>query len=327
MSLSNEQYSQIVSVIDGRRVQAERRRDAALAEVIAAIPIYGEMEEAAVKNHAERARALMRGDEMLADRLVSQIEDLREQQRVLLRGKGFPDDYLEVHYFCPDCCDTGFVDGRKCRCFRALEAELLYDASNIRSLLERENFDTFDFGWFDRTRRDAATGRTPYEHMTGIFRKAHEMADSFEPGRMNLLFTGDAGTGKTFLSNCIAREVIRQGFSVVYLSAPALFDTLADGAFGRGTDDRGQIFGCDLLIIDDLGTEVNSSFVSSQLFRCVSERQLRRVSTIISTNLDMNRLRDSYSERVSSRLLENYEVCRFFNPDIRILKRRMAGTR
>ena len=142
-----------------------------------------------------------------------------------------------------------------------------------------------------------------------------------------MLFIGGAGTGKTFLSNCIAREVIKQGYSVIYYPAASLFDRMADSAFGRREDEREQIFGCDLLIIDDLGTEVTNSFATSQLFRCISERRLRRRSTIISTNLDLNQLRDTYTERVSSRLLEGFEILRFFNQDIRILKRHMMQTR
>ena len=327
MPVSSDQYKKLMSVLEERRADALRRQEEAFDEVVKRSPIFAEMESAIAADHAERVKALLRGDEMLEDRLLSQIEDLREQQRVILAGLGYEKDYLEVHYTCPLCHDTGYKDGRKCRCLRALEAELLYDASNIREVLEKENFGTFDMKWFDRTRRDPATGRTPYENMTENHRKALDMATDFVPGRKNLLFMGGAGTGKTFLSNCIAAEVIRQGFSVIYYPAATLFDRLADSAFGRSADEREQIFGCDLLIIDDLGTEVNNSFVNSQLFQCINERKMRKRSTVISTNLDMNQLRDTYSERVSSRLLEGYDICRFFNPDIRMLKRQLTPGR
>ena len=142
----------------------------------------------------------------------------------------------------------------------------------------------------------------------------------------NLLFYGDTGVGKTFLSNCVAKELLDQGYSVIYFTAFQFFDILSKGVFQKDTDAiaaHQNIYDCDLLIIDDLGTEFANAFTSSQLFLCVNERILRNKSTIISTNLNMSDLAEMYSERVPSRITSNYTVIKLFGDDIRILKRRM----
>ena len=155
--------------------------------------------------------------------------------------------------------------------------------------------------------------------------QSRRFVDTFEPGKENLLLMGSAGTGKTFLSNCIADALMKKGISVIYLSANQLFEALADHAYSR--EEAGQeeyyhwVLDSDLLIVDDLGTELNNSLVSSELFFCLNERELRRRSTMISTNLTMNQIRASYSERVASRLMENYRLLRLYNSDIRLKKR------
>ena len=324
MALSNRQYDSLIRIYDKRRDEARRRHEQALERIERTVPSYAEYSGQIGKLLSERAVALIGADEERAERLSARAGELSQLRAQALTAAGYAPDFDQIKYTCQACKDTGFIGSEKCRCFKQMEAELLYDASNIRDILERENFDTFNPSLFSKTEKDKASGRSCYELMTQNFARAHEMADTFVPGKMNLLFTGAAGTGKTFLSNCIAREVIKQGYSVVYLSASLFFKQLADAAFGRSDSDDNQIMDCDLLIIDDLGTEYNNTFVSSQLFCCINERRLRAKSTIISTNLDMNQLRDTYSERVSSRLLESYKICRFCNPDIRIIKRQMG---
>ena len=155
---------------------------------------------------------------------------------------------------------------------------------------------------------------------------AKEFVDTFEEEFCNLFFYGDTGVGKTFLSNCIAKELMDRSYSVIYLSSFELFDTLAKSKFGK--DDTADqmnehILDCDLLIIDDLGTELANSFTVSQLFLCLNERILRRKSTIISTNLSLESLVQIYSERTFSRITSNYTMLKLTGDDIRIKKKLM----
>ena len=146
----------------------------------------------------------------------------------------------------------------------------------------------------------------------------------------NLLFYGTVGTGKSFLSNCIASELIKKGHSVIYFSSGDLFSKISEYAFRKNgktsdTSPYEEIYNCDLLVLDDLGTELTNSFVISQLFTCLNERHLRRKSTIISTNLVMDYLRDRYDDRIFSRIISNYDVCKLSGQDVRIYKKRMMN--
>ena len=321
MSLSNAQYESIKSIFIKRQADAKDALSKRLEEIYARSPEYKELSDLLNDARFEKAMAELSDDTEKIESIDKKIEDYKEQKEVLFSTLGFPENYDKMIYTCNRCNDTGFVNGGKCSCFRQMQAELLFDSSNIKEQLAKENFDTFSFEYFDKKLVDSSSGLTAYEIMQKNYQIAKDMADNFVPGRKNLLFMGPAGTGKTFLSNCIAKEVIEKGFSVVYLSAMSLFEKLAESSFGKDSDSREQIIGCDLLIIDDLGTEYNNTFVSSQFFYCLNERKLRGRSTIISTNYDMNEIRDAYSERVSSRLLEGYQTCKFFNKDIRILKK------
>ncbi len=152
----------------------------------------------------------------------------------------------------------------------------------------------------------------------------HDFIDNFENKPKNIFFYGNTGVGKTFLSNCIAKELLDAGYSVIYFTAFQLFDILSKGVFEKDADAiaaHQNIFDCDLLIIDDLGTELSNSFTTSQLFLCVNERILRQKSTIISTNLNLEQIAEIYSERTLSRISSNYSFIKLFGDDIRIKKR------
>ena len=150
----------------------------------------------------------------------------------------------------------------------------------------------------------------------------------FDSCWQNLFLYGSTGTGKTFLSHCIAHELIESAHCVLYFSAFDLFDRLAQNTFGhKAQEDSGEkfIYDCDLLIIDDLGTELTNSFVSSQLFLCINERIARRKSTIISTNLKLEDFSATYSERTFSRIASNFQMLKLIGKDIRIQKIFLGG--
>ena len=256
--------------------------------------------------------------------LRSEIYELSMEKVNLLAVHHYPTDYLDDIYDCPDCQDTGYVGSEKCHCFQQHILDILYDQSNLRELIRTENFDNFRLDYYS-DRPGTGSILSPRENMREILARCRRFTDTFDsvPGD-NLLISGNTGVGKTFLANCIAAEILKKGRSVIYMTAHQFFSELADYTFRRNqgnSDTLSFLLHCDLLIIDDLGTELNNSFTSSRLFYCLNERMNMKRSTIISTNLSMAMLRDSYTDRVTSRIMSNYMVIPLYGGDIRILKR------
>ena len=326
MALSNSQYNAIMRVYNKRQFRNKRDQDERIREIYEKLPQVEALNDEIAASMAQAGRKKLQGDEEGVKALKQEAEALKNQKLRYLERNGYPADYMQMRYHCPVCRDTGYVDGKKCRCFRQMEIEILYDQSNIREVLERENFDTLSMAYYDRERIDERSGRTVYEYMSMVIEECHRFVENFGKEKGSILFTGSTGCGKTFLSNCIARELIRQYYSVVYLTATDMFDVLSESRFsGRdeeeARDKAAYILDCDLLIIDDLGTELINTFTASQLFYCINERLNRKKGTIISTNLALNRMQDEFTERVTSRIMSQYKVLPLLGEDIRLLRR------
>ena len=322
MSLNNSQYNAIMRIYNQRQFQDKYEQDQRREEVYQKVPQIRQIEDEISSQAVRCARKLLDGDTNAKEELKQHIEDLREQKEVLLSAFGFPADYMEMHYACPECQDTGYVDGRKCRCFKKEEIRLLYSQSNIEEVLLRENFDSFSYEYYDDRVVIPEIQMTVADYMRQVHTWCKEYVENFEKKGGNLIFTGSTGVGKTFLTNCIAKALIDQYQSGIYLSSNDLFDVFSKNKFHYDTEEEMKdmyqyILDCDLLIIDDLGTELNNTFVSSQLFYCINERLLRKKSTIISTNLSMTMLRDTYSDRISSRIISQYSIIPLYGDDIR----------
>ncbi len=322
MSLNNSQYNAIMRIYNQRQFQDKYEQDQRREKVYQKVPQIRQIEDEISSQAVRCARKLLDGDTNAKEELKQHIEDLREQKEVLLSAFGFPADYMEMHYACPECQDTGYVDGRKCRCFKKEEIRLLYSQSNIEEVLLRENFDSFSYEYYDDRVVIPEIQMTVADYMRQVHTWCKEYVENFEKKGGNLIFTGSTGVGKTFLTNCIAKALIDQYQSVIYLSSNDLFDVFSKNKFHYDTEEEMKdmyqyILDCDLLIIDDLGTELNNTFVSSQLFYCINERLLRKKSTIISTNLSMTMLRDTYSDRISSRIISQYSIIPLYGDDIR----------
>ena len=193
-------------------------------------------------------------------------------------------------------------------------------------MLERENFKALSYEYYDDTEILPQLGITNAAYMRRVVAGCKAFVRDFDKKHDNLLFTGSTGVGKTFLTNCIARELMDDFHSVIYLTASDLFDVFSRNKFDYDNAEDMKdmyrfILDCDLLIIDDLGTELNNSFTSSQLFYCINERMNMSRSTIISTNLTLARLRDSYTDRVTSRIMSGYRIIPLYGGDIRLLKK------
>ena len=326
MALNNSQYDTILRTYEQKQLHSRNTLDKRQKSVYNEIPEIVEINRQISNLSVKQGRKLLEGDENALPELKSQIAALSGRKAELLVQAGYPANYLEPVYECPDCQDTGYVNNKKCHCFRRAVIDLLYTQSNLKNVLKKENFDTFSFRYYSDNHVDPVTGRSSLAIMKKAYETAHEFVDTFSTEFRNLFLYGDTGIGKTFLSNCIAKELIDRSHSVIYFSAFELFDTLAKSRFGKdeSADEMNEhIFDCDLLIIDDLGTELANTFTVSQLFLCLNERLLRRKSTIISTNLSLDSLVDIYSERTFSRITSNYTMLKLTGDDIRIKKKLM----
>ena len=250
--------------------------------------------------------------------------DLQRQRAELLLAMGYPMDYLEEKAACDKCNDSGFCGDKVCTCLQKY-----YNAQQKKELsqlldLGNQSFDTFSLDWYP-TRVNERIGRSPREHMEQVFEVCSNFARHFEKKGGNLLLTGATGTGKTFLSACMAREVTERGFSVVYDTAAAIFRVMENEYFHRGEEDNTdaveRFLRCDLLIMDDLGTELTTAFVQSALYRIINTRLTAGKSTVISTNLSPDELYERYTAQIFSRIEGEYEILPCLGDDIRILKR------
>lgn len=321
MGLSNSQYQAILREYD--RIQSRHRaeREDRLREVYEAIPRMEELNSMSGKLALESYQKIKASnDRSLLDKLTMSVKELTKKKQELLKEYGFPDDYMDLKYDCSICKDTAYVDFKKCSCFNKKVRDLLYAKSNMQKVLDKENFDTFSFEYFDDSKDISHIGKSVKEYMKEIVALCQSFAKNFHTTHDNILFIGNTGVGKTFLSNCIAKVAIDNYHSVLYLSAIEFFEYLAaakmeDEMYAKEIAE--QIMEADLLIIDDLGTELVNSFTSSQLFYIINHRLNNEKSSIISTNLSLKLLRDNYSERLISRLISNYNIIQLYGDDIR----------
>ena len=326
MALSNSQYDAIMREYGRQQIENHHKLEERRKEIYARLPVVKQLEAEIAERSVACAKKLLEGDKGVLDRLKEDLRDLREQKALIIRAAGYPDDYLELHYRCPDCRDTGLVDGRKCHCFLQAQMKLLHAQSNLEDVLERENFKALSYEYYDDAEILPQLGITNAAYMRRVVAGCKAFVRDVDKKHDNLLFTGSTGVGKTFLTNCIARELMDDFHSVIYLTASDLFDVFSRNKFDYDNAEDMKdmyrfILDCDLLIIDDLGTELNNSFTSSQLFYCINERMNMSRSTIISTNLTLARLRDSYTDRVTSRIMSGYRIIPLYGGDIRLLKK------
>lgn len=325
MALNNGQYNEIMRIYEARqrknRIELEQRRH----RVYEAVPGLAAYDSAISEASAGLARAALMGKDE-GEKARRHLEEMREERLLLIAAGGFSPEDMEMQYECAVCRDTGYADGKKCRCFRQQEIALLYRKSGLEKQLEKENFSTMTARYYDPEYVvDRESGLKLPEYMDRVAELCRRYTREFCEKGGNLLFTGPAGVGKTFFTHCIAKELIEQSVSVVYVTAAQLMDTMTAARMSDRADSeervRAQLISdCELLIIDDLGTELNNSMTNAELFRCLDDRLKKGQATVISTNLSLNQLRDTYADRIVSRIFSEYRTIRFYGPDIRIRK-------
>ena len=315
MALSNSQYDTIKRIYDNRQLARHYEQEKRLNHVNEHVDGFREVNESISSLCLKKAELLLEGQTSALSDLKDAIAVLKQQKETLLIQAGLPADYLNVPYICEVCQDTGYINGEKCHCFKQAAITLLYDQSNLQNQLDDTDFSRVTDVYYDG--EDLVNFRNSYE-------KSINFVNNFKNDYQNLCFYGTVGTGKSFLSGCIAKALMQEGHSVIYFSASRLMDLFSYSSFdSKGREEAEEtfkeIYDCDLLIIDDLGSEVTNALSASRLFTCINERHLRRKSIIISTNLSLGELRTRYTDRIFSRISNYFLFCKMTGPDIRTL--------
>lgn len=318
MAYNPENYKRIAAQYKDKNLRAKEAAEARRAELHEKLPQVAEIDRALSATGLRIMREALNGREGL-DARIRKLEEgnnlLLEARREILRANGYPEDYSSVKYECEECQDVGFVNGKMCKCMRRALTLAGYESSGVLKLIGKQNFDTFDLTYYEGAER---------ANMERILDRAKRYAAGFDGKHMrNLLFIGTTGLGKTHLSSAIAKEVVEGGFDVVYESAQRIFSDFEAEKFGRaaaGENRTERYLSCDLLIIDDLGTEITNQFTLSCLYNILNTRINHAKSTILNTNLTQNELRTRYTDRIASRLFGECKPLLFQGKDIRLQK-------
>ncbi len=256
-------------------------------------------------------------------KLKEELNLLKNKKNNIYTKNNIPLSYLEPSYECDICNDTGYLQsGDRCICFKQEIINQLYKMSNMEHMLKKENFDAFNIDIFSNSVYPGEK-LSPKENMKNIYKESKKFTFNFNKAKDNLLFYGGTGLGKTFMCNCIAKELIDEGYTVVYQTSFKMFEVISNYKFRNNPDDEMDkinyklLFDADLLIIDDLGTESANSFTKTELFNIINSRLISGKSTIISTNLAIDKFSINYTDRISSRVLNNYTACKFYGKDLR----------
>ena len=219
MPLSNAQYDEIMHEYDERQLHNRHILETRRAEVLKKLPRLKEIDASVASSSVRQARLHLDGDTNALASLKQELSALSLERQQLLTASGYPADYLDPVYTCPDCKDSGYIDGKKCHCFKQAIINTVYAQSNIRQILRIENFDNFRYDFYSKEEKNPLTGLSSYETAQKAVRECHYFIDDFDHKPKNLLFYGKTGVGKTFLTNCVAKELLDHGYSVIYFTA------------------------------------------------------------------------------------------------------------
>jgi len=319
MPFENGLYDEILKDYERLRMMRKREREQRLSEVYAK---DAELEVLDIAIQTTGAQAMMQilenpsASKDISKKMQEDILRMQNERKKRLIALGFSPDYTEIVYDCPVCEDTGYADGNLCDCLKEKAVRAVRFASDIAPILAVQNFHNFNINLYAEQNR---------ELMEENYSVAKAFVRDFETGKDNLFLYGSAGCGKTFLSSCIANALIEKNVQVVYKSAGRLFNEYLDYVFNRNNATEAKkeierVLEAEALIIDDLGTEAVNQHTISYLFRIINERGIRGKRTIISTNLTPKDISATYTERISSRIFEQYVLMEFPLEDIRLKK-------
>lgn len=309
-----------------RRDEEDRLQRIRTQEIYKKIPAIKRMDEEIFKIGLDMAKFIIGNpDTYKKDMEIAKekIEKLKMEKAFILTESNIDQDYMEKKYTCKTCNDTGYLEsGKKCNCLKQKLVSRAYKMSNIETNLLKDNFKNFNINLFKDEKFDREA-MTPRENMLDIVGIAEGFIGNFEDkNEDNLLFYGTTGLGKTFLCSCIAKALLDKDKIVVYQTAFTILEILERKRFGNKNKDKSSyeydlLFDADLLIIDDLGTEVSNTFTNAEIFNIVNTRIIKGKKTIISTNLTPKEISEIYTDRVFSRILQKFIPLKFFGEDLR----------
>jgi len=323
MRTKHDLYQTAMRTVAARRQAARARAEDARAETYAAVPGLKQAEDAF---RACGIRAAMCGAAGQApNAALKELSEAKAKMTQLLAESGRPADWLEPRFVCKKCQDTGTVNGKSCSCVQALMKEMRRKEIEELSSLSLQSFDTMELRYYPE-KKDPATGRSVRRYMQGVLEDLRTYAQEFDRDSVNLLLFGNAGLGKTHAALAIAAEVLNKGYDVIYISSPDFFGRVEELHFG--SDPTGEkealidaVTGADLLILDDIGTEMVSPYMISVFYTLLNNRMAARRPTIFTTNItDGALLEKRYTEKISSRLSGSCEPFAFLGEDIRAIR-------
>ena len=309
-----------------KRDRQEKAKRARIEEVYKKIPAIRRIDEDIIKTSIAMAKYVIGNPDGYlesVEKTKEAIEGLKMEKAYLLTESNIPSDYMDLKYECDSCKDTGYIEsGEKCSCLKQELVTRAYKMSNLGNVLRKENFHSFNIDIFSNN-KFPGEDMTPRENMIDIVGLAEGFISNFDENNGdNLLFYGSTGLGKTFLCNCIAKALLDKNKIVIYQTAFTILDILERRRFGKDNNEMSDyqynlLFDSDLLIIDDLGTEVTNTFTNAEIFNIVNTRIIAGKKTLISTNLTPKEISAIYTDRVFSRILDKFIPLKFYGKDLR----------
>lgn len=316
MSYSQEVYSRATEMLERRKEKATMEAQFRFDEISAKIPELESIQQKLSNIGLSISKVFLFSDDKKADmeKLMEESLKLQDEKKKLLVKYGYDENALNITYHCPDCKDTGFIGSRRCKCHKELLKNIERENLSKIAPLDDCTFDAFKTEYYP-----------DIERAERIRANCLKYATNFTTNSKSIIFYGGTGLGKTHLSLAIANVAINRGYSVVYGTAQNILNDLQNENFGRTDNIRyyeRAVLNCDLLIIDDLGTEFKSAYTVAELYNIINSRILAKLPTIISTNSTSQELEEKYDQRVTSRIIGEYAPLVLQGNDIRYIKRK-----
>ena len=327
MSYTRETLAAVERILSERKQQAETRQSLCAQEVLAKVPAVAELQKKLAQTVTDVVRSIGSGADV--KNIVREISEknLAVQKEIgdLLEANGFSRDYLETKYTCSKCRDTGYISGESCGCRLALLKEVALGNLRSNSPVGKATFENFRLDYYP-DEVDETSGISPRVRMEQVYKFCREYAEDFSTDSPSLYLCGNTGLGKTHLASAIAGEVAKKDFQVVFDSSSNLLRKLEKEHFSPSWDNtysgaQDELINCDLLIIDDFGTEFCTQFTVSAIYNVINSRLNRSLPVIINSNLDIEDIEKTYTQRIASRIIGNYRYIQFFGSDIRQIKK------